>query len=136
MSRSSPKTSKSFEAIFKAWPLSLVHTSHRLQQPLQTARSQQIIGSFLFLLQMTATVAGCSRFAASLNKPLSIHHYSLVSKRHHFKVGVRFGKRVHKKALMLCKHMDYWLPDPKSNIYPPSPNLSIIYLGNSSFWYT
>ena len=50
--------------------LSLVHTSYRLQQLSQRARPLQIIGKFLVLLQSTATVAGRSRFAATLNEPL------------------------------------------------------------------
>ena len=51
--------------------LSLFHTSCRLQQLSQRARLLQIIEFFLFLLQQNATVAGCSRFTASLNKPLT-----------------------------------------------------------------
>ena len=51
--------------------LSLVHTSRRSYQLLQRARLQQIIGNFSIL---TATVAGRSRFAATLNEPLHRDH--------------------------------------------------------------
>ena len=56
--------------------LSLVHTSRRLHRLLQRARPLQIIGFFIFLLQQTATLIDCSRFAASLNVPLK-HFYFL-----------------------------------------------------------
>ena len=47
--------------------LCLVQTCRSLQWLLQRARSLRIIGNFSIF---TATVTGCSRFAASLNEPL------------------------------------------------------------------
>ena len=65
----SGKQGYNFFLHWKAPNSSLVHTSCRSQQLSQRARSLQVIGIFLFLLQWTATVAGRSRFAASLNEP-------------------------------------------------------------------
>ena len=55
---------------------SLIHTSCRLQQLLQRARSLQIIGKFSFFLPWIAPVAGCSR--ASLNVPQCTNEAYLV----------------------------------------------------------
>ena len=63
-------SSSEFPRELEGCQLCLGHTSRRSQQVLQRPRLMQIIENFLFLLQWTATVAGRSRFAASLNKPL------------------------------------------------------------------
>ena len=62
-------SSSEFPRELEGCQLCLGHTSRRSQQVLQRPRLMQIIENFLFLLQWTATVAGRSRFAASLNEP-------------------------------------------------------------------